>query len=151
MLSSARGNILIRTFLVYLYFLPFAFPFSSFFPFIYSFIHSHYIPLSALLSSQSYPHTAHSPLPPQLLLREGEALHGYQPTLAYQVAAGLGASSLIEARQGSPARGQGPIRDSPCSKCYRTHMKSKLNICYVSIGDLGLTAPWLGIQSHGPR
>lgn len=42
------------------------------------------------------------------LLRKGEASNGYQPTLAYQVAVGQGASSSIEARQGSSVRGKGP-------------------------------------------
>ena len=33
--------------------------------------------------------------------------HDYQPTLAYQVTVGVGVSSPIEGRQGSPVRGKG--------------------------------------------
>ena len=45
---------------------------------------------------------------PPFLFRKGEASHGYQPALAYQVAVRPGASSPIVARQGSPVRDKGP-------------------------------------------
>ena len=55
------------------------------------------------------------PLPPPLpvppsppfLFRGGEAFHGYQSALAYNVTVGLGASSPIEADKGSPVKEKG--------------------------------------------
>jgi hypothetical protein len=45
---------------------------------------------------------------PPFLFRERGCSHAYQPTLAYQVTVGLGASSSsTEARQGSPVRERG--------------------------------------------
>ena len=41
-------------------------------------------------------------IPPPFLFRKRQVSHGYQPALAHQVAVRLGASSPIEARQGSP-------------------------------------------------
>jgi hypothetical protein len=80
---------------------------------------------------------------PPFLFREGKTAHGYQFTLAYHVAVGLGASSHTEARPGSPVRGKGfsgsNVRDSPCSCCYVFHMKTKLHICYICVGGLGLS------------
>ena len=54
--------------------------------------------------------TSHPSTPPHLL-RKGEAYHGCQPSLAYQIAVELGPSSAIEARQGSPVR-QRPQRQA---------------------------------------
>ena len=57
----------------------------------------HLLPvLPALFSSLS----SSPPLP----LRKGEASHEYQPTMAYQVAVGLGISSPIVARQAAQLR-----------------------------------------------
>ena len=60
-------------------------------------------PLSSppnLSLSSPLPHI--SSLSPQ---RRGSS-HGYQPAVAYQVAVGLGPSSPIEVRQGSPVKGK---------------------------------------------
>jgi hypothetical protein len=63
----------------------------------------------------------------------------------HQVAAGLGVSSPTEARLGSLVRGRGVtdrqatrLRDSPCSSCWGTLMKTKLLTCYICAGVLGL-------------
>ena len=44
---------------------------------------------------------------PPFFLKKGKASHGYQPTLAYQFAVGLGTSSHIVARQGILVQGKG--------------------------------------------
>lgn len=50
---------------------------------------------------------------PPLLLREGEACNGYQPTLAPHVTAGLSAFSPTGTWQGSPARERNPKAMEP--------------------------------------
>lgn len=49
----------------------------------------------------------HLPISPPNLFRKGEASHGYQPCLDYQVAVRIGAASL-EARRDSPVGGKSP-------------------------------------------
>jgi hypothetical protein len=61
-----------------------------------------------LKSASLYPLLPVSPFPPHIcpppfLLRKGEASHGYQQALEYQVAVGLGTYPPSNARQGSPA------------------------------------------------
>ena len=43
------------------------------------------------------------------------------------------------------------VRDSPCSSCWKTSMKTNLHICYICAGDLDPTlyALWLVVQSLG--
>lgn len=58
-------------------------------------------PPPTLLQVPPFRLTSSIPIP--FLHREEEASNGYHPALAYQVAVGLGASS-IDTRQGSPVR-----------------------------------------------
>ena len=80
---------------------------------------------------QSFPQPSPSPL-----IKWG--LPEYPPTLTYQVSEGLGASSPIEARQGSPARRTYPmyrlqlLRQS-LLQLFVIYMKTKLHICYICV------------------
>jgi hypothetical protein len=74
---------------------------------------------------------------PTILLWVGGDAAGYLLTLVLQVSVRLGVSSPTEARQGSPARtnhtqatafGIAPLQ------LFGTHMKTKLNICYICEG-----------------
>lgn len=83
------------------------------------------------------------PLPPPFHLREGETSHEYQPSFTQQVIVGLGLSSSIEARQGRVQLGEGVQRQATGSKtdpapAVRFHMRTKLYICYICVGGLGL-------------
>ena len=74
-------------------------------------------------------------LPSPSPLREWP-LSGIPPTLAHQVSARLGASSPIEARQGSPLGEQilqsgCRFRECLCSSCWGAHMENELHICYI--------------------
>lgn len=102
--------------------------------FCHLFIYSLYIPITAL--TQVPP--ALSPLLPALPLycEKREAPSGYQPTLAHHVTEGLGASSSIEGRQGSPVMttvsiGRQQSQGQPCSNCWGNCMKIKLHIWLI--------------------
>lgn len=58
---------------------------------------------------------------------------GYPPTLAHQVPAGLGSSSLTESREGSPKRGNS-LWDSPCSRCSGPTWKLSCKCAEVGVG-----------------
>jgi hypothetical protein len=65
---------------------------------------------------------------------------GYLPALALQVSFSLGNSFLTKARQGSPARRIYPtyrkqLLRLPALQLFRTHMKTKLHICYICFGS----------------
>ena len=64
------------------------------------------LPLPLLLSVPPSPLLFPPIIPLSLSLQRGEAYHGYQLTLAYQVAVGLGTTFPIETRKGSPVRGK---------------------------------------------
>lgn len=54
----------------------------------------------------------------------------------------VGASSLTEARQSRPVKGQDSqshnrFRLSPCSSCWGTHMNPKLHLSYICVEGLG--------------
>jgi hypothetical protein len=62
--------------------------------------------------------------------------------LAYQVVVRLSASSPIEAIPGSSvggkgSRGRNRVRDSPFSRCWKSHMMSNLHNCYICAEGLG--------------
>jgi hypothetical protein len=79
------------------------------FVFINLFTYLLYIPMTASIPSSPLSPSllAHLPLlPSPLLLRKGQASHGYQLTSAYQVAVELCAYSSVEPRQGSSVRGK---------------------------------------------
>jgi len=93
-------------------------------PFVFLFFfspltfYSHYANHSLLTSSPPSPTLTNN----LSLLKEGEALHGYQPTLARQLTSGLRAFSPTEARQDSSESETLP------KQVLREPMKSKLHI-----------------------
>jgi hypothetical protein len=73
---------------------------------------SHSLQLLLLVPTSHSP-SSHPPLP----FSSGrlEPTSGFPPILAHQASVGLGISSPIEPRQGSPDRNS--FRDTPCSSC----------------------------------
>lgn len=104
-----------------------------------------------------------SPLPLPLLPRERKARPlGYQPLFALQVESGLNTSSPTEARKGSLARGKGwkgrqqSQRLAPLQLLQKTHMKTKLHISCICVGDLCPVHACslfgsVSVSPHGPR
>ena len=138
--------------------------YNDFYPFHNLFLfYSYYIPIAPLsfLSSQSCPYKSLAPLA-HLLLREQEDPFGTTSPWDIQFLQdkapplSLRSNQAVPVEEGDPVAG-GRVRDSPCSNCQGTPMKTKLHMCYKCVGGLGPVSAWslvsgsVSVSPHEPR
>ena len=82
-----------------------------------------------------------------VLLRKGQASHGYQSALGYQVVVGLCAFSCIMARHGSPVRSKVRQQGSPTRtrRCITVTSVQRAEACPIHVFCLVVQCLWAPI------
>lgn len=103
---------------------------------------------SSLIYSMLLPLLTPMPTPPEplsipFLFRKGQASHGYQPKMAYQVAVLLGTSPHIKAAQGNPIGLMGSQKQAKETEIpaptLRSHRRRSRYTTVTNMQDLGQT------------